>query len=93
MTGSTGLPMVHGSGFRCQRRALQSSAAERIMYRTRSPSFDGTAPSTIDSPSRSSTEVVVRWGVYAFAAAALLTMFASARVHSSIRRASSLVSR
>ena len=39
------------------------------------------------------TEVVIRWGVYAFAAAALLTMFASARVHSSIRRASSLVSR
>jgi paraquat-inducible protein A len=39
------------------------------------------------------TEVLVRWGLYPFAAAALLTMFASARVHSSMRRASSLVSR
>jgi len=39
------------------------------------------------------TEVVVRWGLYAFAGAALLTMFASARVHSSMRRASSFVSR
>lgn len=39
------------------------------------------------------TEVAVRWGIYAFAGAALLTMFASARVHSSMRRASALVSR
>jgi paraquat-inducible protein A len=39
------------------------------------------------------TEVQIRWGLYAFASAALLTMFASARVHSSIRRANSLVSR
>jgi len=39
------------------------------------------------------TSVDVRWGVYAFAAAALLTMFASSRVHSSIRRASSFVPR
>jgi paraquat-inducible protein A len=39
------------------------------------------------------TEVVVRWGLYPFAASALLTMFASARVHSSTRRASSLVAR
>ena len=39
------------------------------------------------------TEVHVQWGVYAFAASALLTVFVAARVQSSMPRASVLVSR
>ena len=39
------------------------------------------------------TEVRTQWGVYAFAASALLTVFVAARVQSSMPRASVLVSR